>query len=39
MTGEQSRQLFATLQREQANVIYVKAPVEFGVAGAPDTGA
>ena len=31
----QCDQLFATLEREQANVFYVKMPVEYGVAGAP----
>ncbi len=31
----QCDQLFATLEREQANVFYVKTPVEFGVVGAP----
>jgi PII-like signaling protein len=31
----QCEQLFATLEREQANVFYVKTPVEFGVIGAP----
>lgn len=31
----QCAQLFAVLEREQANVFYVKLPVEFGVAGAP----
>ena len=35
VTADQCVQLFATLEREQANVFYVKMPVEFGVVGAP----
>ena len=31
----QCERLFATLEREQANVFYAKTPVEFGVIGAP----
>jgi PII-like signaling protein len=31
----QCDQLFAALEREGANVFYVKTPVEFGVVGAP----
>jgi PII-like signaling protein len=34
VTEEQCEQLFDTLEREQANVFYVKTPVEFGVVGA-----
>lgn len=30
----QCEQLFALLEREQANLFYVKTPVEFGVVGA-----
>lgn len=29
----QCERLFATLEREQANVFYVKTPVEFGIVG------
>lgn len=32
---EQCSELFATLERERANVFYVKTPVEFGVVGGP----
>lgn len=35
VTEEQCERLLATLEREQANVFYVKTPVEFGVVGAP----
>lgn len=35
VTDAQCELLFATLAREQANVFYLKAPVEFGVVGAP----
>ena len=35
VTDDQCDRLFATLEREQANVFYVKTPVEFGVVGAP----
>ena len=34
VTETQCDQLFASLEREQANVFYVKTPVEFGVVGA-----
>lgn len=30
---QQCAQLFATLDREQANVFYIKSPVEYGVLG------
>lgn len=33
VSEQQCDQLFATLEREQANVFYVKTPVEFGVIG------
>lgn len=35
VTEDQCVQLFAMLEREQANVFYVKTPVEFGVVGVP----
>ena len=31
----QCEQVFATLEREQANVVYARTAVEFGVVGAP----
>jgi uncharacterized protein len=31
----QCESLMALLEREQANVFYVKTPVEFGIVGAP----
>lgn len=33
MTEAQSQALFEVLEREQANVFYIKTPVEFGVIG------
>lgn len=33
--AEMCDQLFALLEREQANLFYVKTPVEFGLVGAP----
>lgn len=35
VTEDQCDPLFATLERERGNVFHVKAPVEFGVVGAP----
>jgi PII-like signaling protein len=35
VTQAQCDQLFATLEREGADVFYVKTPVEFGVVGQP----
>jgi PII-like signaling protein len=35
VTEDQCDRLFATLERERGNVFHVKAPVEFGVVGAP----
>ncbi len=35
VTEAQCKQLFEVLEREQVNLFYVKAPVEFGVVGAP----
>lgn len=35
VTEAQCARLFARLEAEQANVFYVKAPVEFGVLGGP----
>lgn len=33
VTEEQSEKIFEALERDQANLFYVKAAVEFGVAG------
>lgn len=35
VTDAQCEQLFASLEQTQADVFYVKTPVEFGVIGAP----
>ncbi|MFO1292971.1 MAG: DUF190 domain-containing protein [Rubrivivax sp.] len=35
LDAAQCERLFALLEREQANLCYVKTPVEFGVVGAP----
>jgi hypothetical protein len=35
---DQCESLMALLEREQANVFYVKTPVEFGVVGARPDG-
>lgn len=35
LTEAQIAQLFPVLEREQANLFYIKAPVEFGVIGPP----
>jgi PII-like signaling protein len=35
LTEAQLEQLFAVLEREHANLFYIKTPVEFGVIGRP----
>lgn len=37
VTDEESKQLFARLEKEKIQLFYVKTPVEFGTIGSDDT--
>lgn len=35
VTAEEAQRLFIRLEEEQLKIFYIKAPIEFGVTGAP----